>query len=270
MKPRRNEFGLRFILGTCKAYRSLLKEDQTGEYSQSELKWSYDVLTKYFEIVESSNLEFLKAEKIFKESKKKYDLNEDIEIKEVPYVNSKIPLISYDELLTLSEFRKSIRWFNTNKPVNKSDIEKALKIALLAPSSCNRQPFKYYISTEKEKVNNIVKIPAGTVGWNHNVPAIAVLVGRQRAFYDIANRHSIYVDSTLSVMPFIFALETLGLSSCIINWADDGGREKEMVKQLSLEKDEKVILSIAIGYSDLKSEVAYSKRKNIKEIVKYL
>jgi nitroreductase len=269
MRPRREEFGMRFILGTTKAFRSLLQEKSMEKNLPSELQWSYDVLNEYFSIVKSSKSEFLKAEKIFGECKDSYGKNENPRTKELPYINKKMSLISYEDLLLLSQHRKSTRWYS-DKPVNRTDIEKALGIALSAPSSCNRQPFKYYIATEKNKVKDIAKIPAGTVGWFDNIPAIAVLVGRQRAFYDIANRHSIYVDGTLSVMPFIYALETLGLSSCIINWSDDGKREKEMIKQLNLDKDEKVVLSIAIGYADSEGKVAYSKRKNIEEVIKYL
>lgn len=264
MRPRRASFGLRFILSTVESYGALVNSTNVAPQLRSELQWAHDVLLEYFETVKSDNKEFEKAKRLFLEQKNKKEITNKSEI---PFINEKRSNISYDELFLLSHDRKSVRWFYQDKQVKLEDIEKALEIALLAPSSCNRQPFKYYVTTEKQKAVKLAKISAGTVGWDHNIPALVVLVGRQRAFPNILNRHSIYVDSTLSVMPFIFALETLGLSSCIINWADDKAREKEMTKNLNLEKDEKVILSIAIGYADDTAKVAFSKRKNIGEVL---
>ena len=113
-------------------------------------------------------------------------------------------------------------------------------------------------------------ISQGTVGWGQNIPSIVVLVGKQRCFSHTPNRHSIYVDGCLSVMPFLLALESLGLNSCIINWADIPSSEKKINTLLSLEKDEKVILSIAVGYGDPSSKVAFSQRKKVNEISKFI
>ena len=71
-------------------------------------------------------------------------------------------------------------------------------------------------------------------------------------------------------MPFVLALESLGVSTCLINWADIPSRENRMNKILSLGKDEKVILSIAFGYAEESEKVAFSQRKYINEISIFL
>ena len=168
-----------------------------------------------------------------------------------------------NDFFNLNKKRKSVRWF---KDIYIPDeiFNKALRIASLSPSSCNRLPFRYIVSNkDKDFTLKLATISQGTVGWGDNIPSIVVLVGKQRAFSHTPNRHSIYVDSCLSVMPFVLALETLGLNSCIINWADIPAREKKMNNLLSLDRDEKVILSIAVGYGEASSKVAFSARVSI-------
>ena len=71
-------------------------------------------------------------------------------------------------------------------------------------------------------------------------------------------------------MPFVLTLESQGLSTCIINWADNPSQEEKMANLLEMKPSEKVILSIAIGYSRGNVLVPFSKRKSTEEISTYL
>jgi nitroreductase len=71
------------------------------------------------------------------------------------------------------------------------------------------------------------------------------------------------VDASLAVMPFMMALETLGLSSSPINWPDFEPLERKMQKTLHLEDDERVIMLIAVGYADPEGLVAFSQKKEL-------
>jgi nitroreductase len=264
MIPKRDVFALRFILPTVNSFKSLINSNLLNS---SELPWANDVLCEYFKSVKSNHKYYIEALSIF----------ETVKLKDVSNLGSKIPhiiekkeILPFDEFSDLNKYRKSVRWFK-DKKVSKVLVEKALEVASMTPSSCNRSPYRYFVSCENlELTRQIAEIPAGTVGWSHNVQGIAVLVGKQSSFTDVANRHSIYVDGCLSVMPFILALETLGLSTCLINWADIPSREDRMNKILSLESDEKVILSIAFGYSNEEEKVAFSQRKYINEISNFI
>ena len=48
---------------------------------------------------------------------------------------------------------------------------------------------------------------------------IIVIVGELDAYEYDRDRHLIYIDGSLAAMTFMLALETLGLSSCPINWS---------------------------------------------------
>ena len=91
----------------------------------------------------------------------------------------------------------------------------------------------------------------------------------QDAYFDERDRHVIYIDASLANMSLILALETLGLSSCCVNWPDIEHLEKRMDKVLSLEKHQRPIMCLAIGYPDPDGEVAYSEKRDIELIRKY-
>ncbi|TQV77028.1 nitroreductase [Aliikangiella marina] len=263
MIPRRQVFALRFILETVEAFKFL--SDDSGRIKTSEYNWAKTVLDEYFDVTDSDHEQYLKAQSLYRSLSTSFDSKVE---GPVEYKNE-IEIDKYLSLKLLCENRKSVRWFKTKK-VSKNLINKALEVALLSPSSCNRQPFKFYIISDPELAREVAKVPAGTVGWSENVQCIAVLVGDLKAFSNIANRHSIYVDGTLAVMPFVLALEAQGLSSCIINWADNHDREKKMCQLIGLSDSEKVVLSIAIGHAVDEVLVPYSKRKSIKEISEFI
>src|SRR5690606_19543880 len=120
-------------------------------------------------------------------------------------------------------------------------IDRALEVAVQAPSACNRQPYHFRIFDTPERVREIASIPMGTRGFSDNFPAVAVVVGEQRAYFDERDRHVIYIDASLASMGFILALESLGLASCCINWPDMEPQESRMKAALGLGPDERVI-----------------------------
>lgn len=264
MKPRRNVFALRFIHHTVHALSDACSEVYFTK--SSEFDWAFQVLAQYFSLTASSDERYSKAETLFDDLSRDYSSA----LKEIPIRYENNLGVEFEVAFNkIMRQRKSVRWYDS-KLIPRTFIDKALEMASLAPSSCNRQPYRYIIINEPSMASNVASIPAGTVGWATNIPCLAVLVADQSAFSNAANRHSIYVDSTLSVMPFVLSLETQGLSTCIINWADLPKKEKLMTNALDLKASEKVVLSISIGFSDSDQLVPFSKRKTINEISTYL
>lgn len=70
-------------------------------------------------------------------------------------------------------------------------------------------------------------------------------------------------------MSLMLALETLGLSSCPINWPDIEMREKKMDKFLKLEPYQRPIMCMGIGYPDPEGMIAYSEKKQLDHIRSY-
>jgi nitroreductase len=265
MKPRRDVFAVGYIEETVRRYEQAVLAIGMDIAASSELKWAHDVLTRYFEVVASHPV-IDKARSRFLSVKPAFQC----EISCVPYKRdlNRPPSVSYEDLLALADRRRSVRWY-LQKPVPRELIDKAISVASLSPSACNRQPFEFRVLDDPGLVQQVASLPMGTKGFRDNIPVIVVVVGELRAYFSERDRHVIYIDGALASMALMYALETLGLSSCALNWPDIGSLEREMSKLLGLEPDERVVMLISVGYPDPDGMVAYSQKKDLKLLRRY-
>jgi nitroreductase len=263
-RPRRDLFALDYIQATVSAYEERLRScDIAGEAAQ-ELQWASDVLTNYFEVVGSHPA--------VDEARARFRALPSPAERQVlaPYKRALAEPrpVSYDALLQLARLRRSVRWF-LPKPVPREAIDAAMEVAALSPSACNRQPFHFRIFDDPELVQKVSSLPRGTAGFNQNFPVIVAVVGNLRAYFDERDRHIIYIDGALASMSFVLALESLGLSSCCINWPDVEEREQKMASLLKLEPDQRVVMLIAVGYPDPEGMVPASGKKSLTNLRSY-
>jgi nitroreductase len=267
MKPQKKIFALNYIEETVNEYLKLEKNNENHT-----VKWCTDILDTFFNTIQLND-KTKKLKNKFDNHKLKFEIPFDNDDKRnnhnekyTPYFKENyLSKVKYEDLYQLSVNRRSVRYFKPNK-IDKNILDKALLIARQAPSACNRAPYKYIFFNDSNMASEIASIPFGTIGYSHQIPCLAVLVGDLSLFASSRDRHNIYVDSSLSAMSFIFALETLGLSSCCINWPDFLPLEIKMSKKLKLKSYERVIMLIAIGYADYQSKVCFSKKKELNEI----
>lgn len=264
MQPRRIPFALEYIEETVNCYCVAVK---SNAIDATEVRWATDVLSEYFCI--SSAVQSLdELKETFTNCKTDFDHNSSRRM--IPYQrdHSRRPNINIDELLKLASFRRSVRWFLPDK-VPRDLIDQAIVVGGLAPSACNRQPYEFRIIDDPELVKEIAFLPMGTGGYASNIPCIVVIVGRQSNYSNERDRHLIYIDGSLAAMSFIFALECMGVSSCCINWPEIRKRDEKIAKQLKLERDERPIMCLAIGYPDPEGKVAYSAKKTLGIVRRY-
>ncbi|MBD2112385.1 MULTISPECIES: nitroreductase family protein [Cyanophyceae] len=261
MRPRRSIFASDYIEETFQAYKKSLLNNKDCE----ELGWAHDVLSEYFSItgtevnIDKCRQEFLKLESL-----------KVINPPKIPYKRGNLDQFSvdYKALLDLSIQRRSVRWY-LQKPVPRDLIDQAITVAALAPSACNRQPFEFRVFDDPDLVRQISSIPMGTKGFHENFPAVIVVVGKLRAYFSERDRHIIYIDASLASMALMYAFETLGLSSCPINWPDIESKEEQMADLLNLQLDERPVMLISLGYPDPTGMIAYSQKKSLSQIRKF-
>ncbi len=269
MENRRDVFARDYIQETIECYARILQQADTKRLEADELQWAHDILTAYFNATDSSHELIGRMKAIFEELPQPKTL--DKKKKFVPYASNqrtkgKIP--TYTEFLNLSKKRRSVRWFQ-DKKVPREDIDKALEVAAMAPSACNRQPFKYHIFDDPKMVKEIANIPFGTAGYADNLPMVIVVTGDLSDYFSARDRHIIYIDTSLSVMAFLYALETVGLSSVTINWPDFGLLENKMKKKLNLETYERPVIVIGVGYAKDSGMIPFSQKKPLDLIRSY-
>jgi nitroreductase len=265
MRPRKSTFAIEYIEETVKCYENSVRANNLDISESSELQWAHDVLQEYFNSVSSQSV-IDKSKGVFLA----LDTTSPNGKYRIPYKrDSSNPVpVNYENLLRLSQQRRSVRWY-LPKSIPRELIDKAISVASLSPSACNRQPFEFRIFDEPELVKQVASTPMGTHGFSHNFPVIVVVIGQLRAYLNERDRHVIYIDGGLAAMSFMYALETLGLSSCPINWPDIEERERKMSELLKLEPDERVIMLISLGYPDPDGMIPYSQKKDLNLLRKY-
>ena len=254
MQPRRDVFGEAFIAETIHHFKLALN---APSFDPDELKWASDVLSAYFDAVQDTAI-IQKQRCIFQS----FAVTRHPHDAFVPYSVQSLAeaQVSYQQLFALCSKRKSVRWF-LDQPVPATLVQQAIDLALLAPSACNRQPFKFYVSSSVSKARDIARLAPGTPGWVDNIQCLVVVVGDLSAFADERDRHLIYTDSALASMQFMLALESLGLASCPINWPDIADNEKRIKQKIQLNDFERPVMLMAVGYAEPEGCVAYSQKK---------
>jgi nitroreductase len=265
MRPRRPVFGKEYITETIDNFEQLW--DSNLIQTNSQMKWFYDVLTEYFSSASSDPIIALQHKRFINKVKLGSIATCDVNSLSIPYkrLEENRSNITYEAFYKLTKQRRSVRWF-LNKPVERELIDKAIMAANQSPSACNRQPFEFHIFDQPDLVKEVVDYPMGTKGYGHTIPVMIVLVGNLDAYFDERDRHIIYIDGSLASMSLMLALETLGLSSCSINWPDMEGREIKMEKFLNLEKHQRPIMCLGIGYPDPEGLIAFSEKRPIDQI----
>lgn len=267
MQPRRETFAEAYIGETVDCYLLAINNQQL---CADERKWATDVLGEYFRVV-GSNKQIDAARERFASAALPTAASAAGQFS-VPYAHNTLPAcpVDYPQLLTLFQRRRSVRWFQP-VPVPAELIQQAVAAASLAPSACNRQPFQFYLADNPDKAADIAKCAMGTVGFAENFQCVIAVVGDLSAYPEERDRHVIYIDGALAAMQLMLACETLGLSTCPINWPDIEAREQLLAKKLMLEYHQRTVMLLAVGYAEPDGGIAFSQKKTnsilIKDIV---
>ncbi len=258
--PAKPVFAESYILETAHTFRKLVQRSVDPPTKE----WAFGILHQYFNTVQPT--------KITSEASEILRQIERDEKSELPYTypasNRKKSTVSYPDFLQLNKQRRSVRYYQ-DKPVPRDLVEDAVRVALQSASACNRQPFLYRIIDDPALLPEAAVLPNGTLSFFTGIKMMIFLIGDLSNYFDERDKHLIYIDGALSAQSFVLALETLGLSSCMINWSDIPSNNERLKKFLKLEKWERCIMSISVGYADPQGGIPSSVKKDIGTVVKY-
>jgi len=258
MRPMRHVFAVAYIEETVLCYEKVL-QGRPPTRDSTVVLWAHDVLAHYFDLVGSAPAVEVARAHFQGLPRPRGDERERVPYSAKTRVTSPV---TFEDLLLLAQRRKSIRWY-AQEPVDRALIDKAVALASLAPSSCNRQPVEFYVLDDARWVHKVLALAHGAKGFSENAPVAVVLVGQLRAYSGEDDRHLVYIDGALAAMAFMYALETLGLGSCPIKWPDTWHLNRQVSQLLHLEADERVIMLMSVGHPDPEGMVACSQRKGL-------
>ncbi|TJZ67991.1 nitroreductase family protein [Chitiniphilus eburneus] len=173
---------------------------------------------------------------------------------------------SLDELYRI---RRSFRDF-APRPVERTVIDEAVRIAQLSPSACNRQPCRVHLAEDPATRDRLLAYQNGNRGFGDTAPLVLMVTADMRGFFDASERNQPYVDGGLFAMSLLLGLQAQGLVSCCLNWCVAPASDKAVHRHFGLDDAEAIVMLIAVGYPKPETLVPLSHRKHVHDVVRRL
>lgn len=165
--------------------------------------------------------------------------------------------------------RSSIRQY-TGEPLAADVIRDAVRIAMKAPSVCNRQCARVYVTTDKARIAEVLKYQNGNRGFGDTLGAIFVVAADNRAFTSLGERNQGWVDGGIFAMALAQALHALKVGSCMLNWSVEAGHDRKARRALGIDEHHSIITMIGAGVTVDQLTVATSARRDVDGIINWL
>lgn len=172
-----------------------------------------------------------------------------------------------EEFRRLALSRHSVRQFGAGT-VDPGQIRAAAEIAAKTPSVCNRQSGRIHHVTDPELKRRALEIQGGNRGFGETIPDLLIVTSDLSSFLIGAERYQCWVDGGLFAMSVVYALHSMGLGTCMLNWSVDPSRDRALRAALDIPVQENVIVFIAVGPMPERLSVAASPRMTADEILR--
>jgi nitroreductase len=134
------------------------------------------------------------------------------------------------------------------------------------PSVCNRQAWHVYHITDASIKEKALRYQSGNRGFGENIPNLMIVTTDLRAFMPGQEHYQHWIDGGLFSMSIIYALHSLGVASCCLNWSQSPGNDKLLRSLIDIEPSHTVIMMLAVGWPDKKNNVCVSARRPLDEV----
>lgn len=181
-----------------------------------------------------------------------------------PSENKENKTMTYNELV---HNRYSCKNFNSEKQINREQLDAILEAGRVAPTAKNLQEQRIYVIQSTEMLAKIDSVTP----CRYNAPTcIVVAFDKENVFtYPGGQKNSGVEDATIVATHMLLAAESVGVNSCWINFFDP-----EVLRQtLNLPENEEVLMILDLGFAaeenggPLKN---HFDRKEIEKTVTYL
>jgi nitroreductase len=162
--------------------------------------------------------------------------------------------------------RHSIRQFS-GEAVAREDVEIAVRRAQRAPSVCNRQSGRVWLLERPEDIEGALEIQGGARGFAEQVDKLLVVTSDIANFQSAGERNQTWVDGGLFAMALVYALHSLGLGTCCLNWSAEHPKDRAMKRYLGMGQQESIIMLVAVGALPDRMRVAQSTRNPLDAIL---
>ncbi len=151
-----------------------------------------------------------------------------------------------NETLEVIHNRKSVRHF-TDQPVSKEQIEILLRAGMAAPTAVNRQPWAFYVVTQRETLDALgEQLPYAKM--LHQAQAAIVVCGDMEKAGNLKEKGYWVQDCAAATENILLAAESMGLGAVWTASYPYDDRTEVVIRELELPKKHVPLNVIPIGY----------------------
>lgn len=151
-----------------------------------------------------------------------------------------------NEVLEVIHSRKSVRHF-TNKPVSKQQLEVILRAGMAAPTAVNRQPWAFYVVTERAILDTLAEqLPYAKMLFE--AQAAIIVCGDMEKAGNLVDKGYWVQDCSAATQNILLAAESIGLGAVWTAAYPYDDRTEAVIKTLNLPKKHIPLNVIPIGY----------------------
>lgn len=173
-------------------------------------------------------------------------------------------LESYPQLMALMSERFSCRSYDLGRKVDRDLVGAVIDAARIAPSACNRQPWKFLVVND-EQSRDIIAM-AYNRDWIRTAPAYIIALGDHNAAWHRADaKDHTDVDVAIAVEHICLAATALGLGTCWVCNFDP----HIIVDGFNIPEGLEPIAILPIGFPAPDCPVPVKTRKSADEIIQW-
>ncbi len=158
-----------------------------------------------------------------------------------------------------SKSRSSIRNY-TDAEVPIELIANAVDLSRNTPSVCNRQSWRVYLYSNKDRIKEILDLQGGNRGFGHLANKLIVITSELGTFVSLDERNQCFIDGGMFAMNLLYALHYNEIGACILNCSHSVAKDIKMRNATGVKDSESFIAMITLGHLPSKFQIASSKR----------
>ena len=166
---------------------------------------------------------------------------------------------STEQIENLFRTRHSIREFS-GESVDQEDIKKAIELAQLCPSACNRQCTRVYFVDTKKYTTEMQTDLQGVGGFADDAYGFLLITAKKSA-YAMSERHQHLVSAAIFAGYLSLALHAYSIAACTVQRSVSPNALWDNFKKINnIADDEQIVVMLAIGKYKEETKVPVSKR----------
>lgn len=147
--------------------------------------------------------------------------------------------VQYDDIV---KSRHSIRNYTTDI-VEEKLLKDIVRIALICPSACNRQPCKVYYTKEPEKIREFFPDK-----WVTKDVYNLLIVTVNKSFYSIGELYQPWIDGGIFIESLIMAIHSRGLGACLFQYLKSNNNYTKFKETVNIPENEDIVCCVGLGY----------------------